>query len=237
MPPCPPRSAPASLTPASRFSIDSNRSPMGAATASTAPERDRLADRQEVLLVQGHECHEHRRGGSEYEPLPRLPRRRVRRHLVSSEQAPADIRERVSRPHGEHHRERREPPVIGQIPQQQHEGQAAADPHRAHHRRRDRGGRRLTRRREPLEQEREGKGRQHSADHPEDAAPSRRPRARARRRHSRPARAARGAWRGPSTRGGPAARPRRRARTATNRRGTRRRARQGLPPRRPGAST
>ena len=36
-PPWPPSSAPASLTPASRFSIDSNRSPSGAATAITAP--------------------------------------------------------------------------------------------------------------------------------------------------------------------------------------------------------
>ena len=46
MPPWPPSSCPVSLTPMSRLSIDSNRSPAGAAAAITSAEQQRLADRE-----------------------------------------------------------------------------------------------------------------------------------------------------------------------------------------------
>ena len=65
-----------SFTLQSRLSIDSNRSPSGAATASTRAERERLADREEVLLVERDERDEDRRRRAEREALPRLARAR-----------------------------------------------------------------------------------------------------------------------------------------------------------------
>ena len=72
MPPWPPRSEPASFAPASRFSIDSKRSPSGAATADET-ERDRFTDRQVVGLVEGDERDEDGRDRAEDEALHVLP--------------------------------------------------------------------------------------------------------------------------------------------------------------------
>ena len=92
-----------SLTPMSRFSSDSKRSPSGAAIASTTPSTIDCADRQEVLLVERDERDEDRRGRPEDEPLPRLAGRGARRHLVPAEQPAAEVRERVAGPDGEQH--------------------------------------------------------------------------------------------------------------------------------------
>src|SRR5581483_8911236 len=84
-------------------------------------EHDRLANRQEVLLVEGHERDEQGRDRPEDEPLPRLRRRRRRRELVPAEQAAAGIGERVAGPDGEQDRVRREAPVDRQVAEQDEE--------------------------------------------------------------------------------------------------------------------
>src|SRR5581483_7296372 len=78
-------------------------------------QRDRLADAEEVLLVERDERDEDGRGRPEQEALPRLPRRRRRRELVPAEQAAAQVRERVAGPDREHDGERREPAMCRQV--------------------------------------------------------------------------------------------------------------------------
>ena len=170
MPPWPPRSVPVSFTSMSRFRSDSKRSPSGAATAIDDAEDDRLADREEMLVVERDERDEHRREPSRREPLPRLPRRGRRRQLVAPDQPAAEVGERVARPHREQHGDRREASVVRKLPQQDEEREAAADPHRAHHRAADRDRRRRARLRDRLQDERERERREEPADHPADAA-------------------------------------------------------------------
>src|SRR3954447_24105148 len=72
-------------------------------------ERDRLADRQEVLLVERHERDENGRGGPEQEPLPRVRGRQGGRILVPPNGPAAEVREGVAGPYREQHSDEREP--------------------------------------------------------------------------------------------------------------------------------
>src|SRR3954452_7611491 len=131
-------------------------------------ERDRLADRQEVLLVERHERDENGRGGPEHEALPRLPGRHRGRHLVPPDEPAAEVREGVAGPSREQHRDEREPTVLRQVSEEEEEGEAAADPQRAHHGWADSGSRRRTRLGDRFEQEREREGRKDPTEHPDD---------------------------------------------------------------------
>src|SRR6185312_965792 len=102
------------------------------------PEEDRVGNRDEVLLVERNERDEDRAGRPEDEPLPGLPRRQRRRELVAPDQPAGEERADVSRPHGEEHGERREPAVLGDIPQKEQVRKTEPDPRGAENRRSDR---------------------------------------------------------------------------------------------------
>ena len=130
MPPWPASSRPESFTPRSRLSVDSKRSPSGAASATRA-EDERLARSSGTsCVVERDERDGDGRERAGDEALPCLARRDGRRELV-----PADQRARRStrpcrrrRPRAA--RRRREPAVLGDVAQEEQVAEPAADPGR-----------------------------------------------------------------------------------------------------------
>ena len=107
------------------------------------------------------EDHDRRTG---HESLPRLARGDRGSHLVTPQEPPCAVRGRIPGEHREQHRERSQPPVGRDVPQQEEMREPEPDPPGAEHGDRHGDRRRLPRAAEALDQEGQGQGR-HEAGH------------------------------------------------------------------------
>ena len=111
-PPWPARTRPESFTPRSRLIADSKRSPSVEENAIAAPSASGFEVGEEPLVVHREERDRHRRDRAADEPLPRLPRRDPRRHLVAADRAADEVGGRVVGEDRDQHGEHDQPPVL-----------------------------------------------------------------------------------------------------------------------------
>src|SRR3954447_14419525 len=123
-----------------------------------------------LLVVEREERDGHGSENPAQEALPRLARRELRRQLVAPDQAAGAVRSGGCRERRENDGQRGQLRMVRQLPDEQERAEAGGDPPDSEERRPDRDRRRLSRRCDAVQREREQQRQQQPTQHPLEAA-------------------------------------------------------------------